>query len=141
MVIKNGSEVIFHYELRDENGNVIDTTFCEEPVHYTHGEGEIIEGLETFLMGKSAGFTGEVTIQPEQGYGNIDAELVVYATPENFEEDVVLEIGETVETEDPEGNPILFRIIDITENEVHLDGNHPLADKVLSYKIEVLEVA
>lgn len=141
MRIKNGSEVTFHYELKDENGNVIDNTFDGEPVHYIHGDGQIIEGLEEFLEGEEPGFEAKVTIPPEKGYGMVREDLIVYAGPDNFDDSVALKVGEVVETEDPEGNPIEFKIVEITEDKVYLDGNHPLADQTLEYRVEVIEVA
>ncbi len=140
MRIKKGSRVTFHYELRDESGEVIDSTFDGEPVIYIQGEGEIIEGLEEFLEGEEPGFAAKVTISADKGYGVTNDDLVVFAGPENFEDDVALEVGSTVETEDPEGETIVFRIIEISEDKVYLDGNHPLADQELDYKVEVLEV-
>lgn len=140
MRIKKGSRVTFHYELSDDKGNVLDSTFGGEPVIYIQGEGEIIEGLEDFLNGEEPGFEAKVTIPPEKAYGVKNDELVVFAGPENFEDDVEVEVGSTVETEDPEGEVITFRIVEVTEDKVYLDGNHPLADKMLDYKVEVLEV-
>lgn len=140
MRIKKGSRVTFHYELRDENGEVVDSTFDGEPVIYIQGEGEIIEGLEEFLDGEEPGFSAKVTIPPEKAYGVNNDDLVVFAGPENFEDDVALEVGSTVETEDPNGETIVFHIIEISDDKVYLDGNHPLADQTLDYKVEVLEV-
>lgn len=140
MRIKKGSRVTFHYELSDDKGNVLDSTFGGEPVIYIQGEGEIIEGLEDFLNGEEPGFEAKVTIPPEKAYGVKNDELVVFAGPENFEDDVEVEVGSTVETEDPEGEVITFRIVEVTEDKVYLDGNHPLADKTLDYKVEVIEV-
>lgn len=140
MRIKKGSRVTFHYELTDQNGKVVDSTFEHEPVIYIQGEGEIIEGLEEFLLGEEPGFAAKVTIPPEKAYGVKNDDLIVYAGPENFDDNVAIEIGSTVETEDPDGNTITFRIIEISEDKVYLDGNHPLADQTLDYKIEVLEV-
>ncbi len=140
MRIKKGSRVTFNYELRNESGEVIDSTFESEPVIYIQGEGEIIEGLEEFLDGEEPGFSAKVTIPPEKAYGVTNDDLVVFAGPENFEDDVALEVGSTVETEDPDGETIVFRIIEISDDKVYLDGNHPLADQTLDYKVEVLEV-
>jgi len=141
MRIKNGSEVTFHYELRNEKGELIDSTFGGEPVHYIQGEGEIIEGLETLLAGEEPGFEAKVTLQPEQAYGVTREDLIVFASPENFDDQVELKVGEVVETEDQEGNLIHFNIIEIEEDKVYLDGNHPLANRTLEYKVEVIEVA
>lgn len=140
MRIKKGSRVTFHYELRDENGKVVDSTFDNDPVIYIQGEGEIIEGLETFMEGEEPGFAAKVTILPEKAYGVTNEDLIVFAGPENFEDNVEIEVGSTVETEDPEGETIVFRIIEVTEDRVYLDGNHPLANQTLDYNIEVLEV-
>lgn len=140
MRIKKGSRVTFHYELRDESGEVVDSTYDGEPVVYIQGEGEIIEGLEEFLEGEEPGFSAKVTIPAEKAYGVTNDDLVVFAGPENFEDDVELKVGSTVETEDPDGETIVFRIIEISEDKVYLDGNHPLADQTLDYKVEVLEV-
>ena len=140
MRIKKGSRVTFHYELRDEKGNILDSTFGGEPVVYIQGEGEIIEGLEEFMDGEEPGFAAKVSIPPEKAYGVTNDDLVVFAGPENFEDNVEVEVGSAVETEDPEGNTITFRIIEVTEDKVYLDGNHPLADQTLDYKVEVLEV-
>ena len=139
--IRKGSYVKFHYELRDEKGNVIETTFGGEPLDYVHGEGQLIEGLEAYLEGEEPGFEGRVTLSPEKAYGEHRPELVVYAGPENFDDSVELKEGEVVETEDPDGNPVQFRIIEITDDKVYLDGNHPLAGKTLEFKVEVVEVS
>ena len=140
MRIKKGSRVTFHYELRDDKGNILDSTFGSEPVIYIQGEGEIIEGLEEFMMGEEPGFAAKVTIPPEKAYGVTNEDLIVFAGPENFDDNVEIEVGSAVETEDPEGEIINFRIIEVTEDKVYLDGNHPLADKTLDYKVEVVEV-
>jgi FKBP-type peptidyl-prolyl cis-trans isomerase SlyD len=140
MRIKNGAKVSFHYELRDDKGELLDTTYEIGPVVYIHGEEEIIEGLEDFMQGEEAGFEGKVSIAPEKAYGYESDMLLVVATPENFDDNVELVEGNVVETEDPDGNPINFRITKIDGDKVYLDGNHPLAGKTLHYKIEVVSV-
>lgn len=140
MRIKKGSRVTFHYELRDEDGTLLDSTFDSDPVIYIQGEGEIIAGLEEFMEGEEPGFEAKVSIPPEKAYGVKSDDLIVFAGPDNFDDNVEIEIGSTVETEDPEGNTVVFRIIEIEDDKVYLDGNHPLADKTLDYKVEVLEV-
>ncbi|QCU90365.1 FKBP-type peptidyl-prolyl cis-trans isomerase [Thiomicrorhabdus sediminis] len=140
MRIKKGSRVTFHYELRDDKGELLDSTFGGDPVIYIQGEGEIIVGLEELMEGEEAGFEAKVTLPPEKAYGVANKDLIVFAGPENFDDNVEIEVGSTVETEDPDGETIIFRIIEVDEDKVYLDGNHPLADKTLDYKIEVLEV-
>lgn len=141
MKITKGARVTFHYELRDESGELFDSTFeSGEPVIYIQGEGEIIPGLEDFLEGEEPGFEAKVKIPAAQAYGEVNDDLIVYAGPDNFDDSVVLKEGEVVETEDPDGEIIHFRIIEIKEDRVYLDGNHPLAGQDLEYRVEVLEV-
>jgi len=140
MRIKNGAKVTFHYELRDEKGALLDSTFEVEPVVYIHGEEEIIEGLEDFMDGEEPGFVGKTTIEPEQAYGTGRDDLIVVAGPENFDDTVELVEGTVVQTEDPDGEIVNFRITKISGDKVFLDGNHPLAGKRLNYKVEVVSV-
>lgn len=140
MRIKNGAKVTFHYELRDEKGELLDSTFEVEPVVYIHGEEEIIEGLEDFMDGEEPGFVGKTTIEPEQAYGTGRDDLIVVAGPENFDDTVELVEGSVVQTEDPDGEIVNFRITKISGDKVFLDGNHPLAGKRLNYKVEVVSV-
>lgn len=140
MRIKKGSKVAFHYELRDEAGELLDTTFDTDPVVYIHGEEEIIEGLEEFMAGEEPGFEAKVTIEPEKAYGYESDNLIVVAGPENFDDTVELVEGSVVEASDPDGQPVNFRITKIEGDKVFLDGNHPLAGKRLNYRLEVLTV-
>jgi len=140
MKIKKGSRVTFNYELRDSSGEVIDSTFGQEPVVFIQGEGEIIPGLEELMEGEEPGFEAKASLPPEKAYGLVNESLVVFAGPENFDDNVEIEEGATVETEDPDGNTVIFQIIEVTEDKVYLDGNHPLAGETLDYKIEVVTV-
>lgn len=141
MKIKDGSEVTFHYELRDEKGKILDTTFDGEPVHYIHGQGDIISGLEQLFEGEEPGFEARITMEPEDAYGVASDDLKVYAEASNFDDSVEIKLGEVVETEDPDGEVVMFEIVEIDGDKVFLDGNHPLAGKTLDYKVEVVEVA
>lgn len=140
MRVKKGSKVSFHYELRDEAGELLDSTYDIAPVVYIHGEEEIIQGLEDFMEGEEPGFEAKVTIDPENAYGYEADDLLVVASPENFDDDVELVEGNVVETQDPDGNPVNFRITKIQGDKVYLDGNHPLAGKKLNYKVEIISV-
>lgn len=140
MKIKKGSRVTFNYELRNGSGEIIDSTFGEEPVVFIQGEGEIIPGLEELMEGEEPGFEAKTTLPPEKAYGPVNDDLIVFAGPENFDDNVEIEEGASVETEDPEGNTVIFQIIEVTEDKVYLDGNHPLAGETLDYKIEVVSV-
>jgi FKBP-type peptidyl-prolyl cis-trans isomerase SlyD len=92
------------------------------------------------MDGEEPGFVGKTTIEPELAYGTGRDDLIVIAGPENFDDTVELVEGSVVQTEDPDGEIVNFRITKISGDKVFLDGNHPLAGKRLNYKVEVVSV-
>src|ERR1044071_1605630 len=72
LAIQAGSMVAFDYPLTDESGNVIDTSKGKEPMHYVHGKGQIIPGLEKELAGMTGGTAKNLTVQPEDGYSQVN---------------------------------------------------------------------
>ena len=76
MIIANDSVVAFHYTLTDDNGTEIDSSKGQDPLTYLHGHGGIIPGLERELAGKTTGDAMKVTVQPAEGYGELNPELI-----------------------------------------------------------------
>src|ERR1044071_5588684 len=72
LAIQAGSMVAFDYTLTDESGNVIDTSKGKETMHYVHGKGQIIPGLEKELAGMTVGSEKKVTVKPEDAYGQVN---------------------------------------------------------------------
>lgn len=140
MKIRNGCHVTIHYTLTDDEGQVIDSSQGYEPLEYMQGEGEIIPGLEAYLEGEDVGFSGKVTVQPEQGYGPYEPGLIIRAQRENFPDDMPLEVGMQVQTEMPDGAYAVFVVKEMTDAGILLDGNHPLAGKQLHFDVEVVDV-
>ncbi len=139
MKIRNGALVFIHYTLTNDAGDTLDSSIGYEPLEYTHGNNELIVGLETFLEGEDVGFAGKVSIPPAQGYGDYEPKLVLMAQRDNFPEEMSLEIGMQVQTELPDGLA-LFRVTEISDNGIKLDANHPLAGQTLHFDVEVIDV-
>lgn len=141
MKIKPNCKVTLHYTIKDEDGYIVGQTHPQEPMTYTQGQNEIVPGLDDFLKNEDDGFKGKVKLTPEQAYGDIKPEMILIAKSDNFPDDLTLEKGMLLQTEGPEG-PFYCRIIQIdeTKDEIHLDGNHPLAGKTLTYEVEVIQV-
>ena len=140
MTIKKDSLVKIEYTLKDDQGNIIDQTNNEDgPLEYIHGNENLIEGLEKELEGKKAGDEISVVVQPEEAYGSRDDQLVDEVPKGNFPQPDELEVGGQVVAETDEG-PILFTVLEITDEYVKLDANHPLADQVLHFEVKILEV-
>ncbi len=139
MIISNDKVVTIDYSLTDEEGELIDSSVGEEPLIYLHGHHGIIPGLEQALAGHRAGDKVEVSIPPEEGYGDWDEDLVEVVAKEDFDDPEDLEIGTQFETETDEGAR-LATVIDIEGEDVTVDLNHPLAGMTLNFDVTVLDV-
>ena len=107
---------------------------------YLHGSGNIIPGLEAELEGKTAGKSIEVRVEPADGYGEKRDEMVQTIPREHMPDGVELEVGMQLQAQTPEGEAQLVTIVGLTNTDVTLDGNHPLAGVALNFAVEVVEV-
>ena len=139
MHIEKNRVVTLHYTLRDEQGNVIESSSGRSPLSYLHGKGNIIPGLERALAGKAAGDKVDVTVAPEQGYGPRDERLVQVIPRNRFSGGEGLAAGMQVRASGSQG-PRLVTVVKVERDFVTVDGNHPLAGRTLHFSVEVGEV-
>ena len=130
--------VSIHYKLFDEDGNELDASFAETPLNYLHGHDQIVPGLERALDGKSQGDTASVTVPPEEGFGVRDDERIIDVPRTQFDFEPV--VGQAVEAQMPSGQAVHLVITGVEEDSVTLDGNHPLADRTLTFEVTVADV-
>lgn len=128
-----------HYTLKDDGDQVIDTSSGKDPLVYIHGFGNIIPGLEQALEGKSKGEKLQVSVPPEQAYGNHNAEMVQVVPKERMANLPEIEVGARLKA-DTENGPLVFTVTEIRDNEYVLDGNHPLAGATLHFDVEVMDL-
>lgn len=138
-MIQQNKVVTLNYTVKDNDGQVIDTSEGGAPLVYLHGAKNIIAGLENELNGKAVGETFEVTVQPADGYGEYKAELIQQVPRDAFEEVDKLEPG-MVFTAQTEGGPLQIMVTEIADDVVTVDPNHPLAGKVLHFVGSVEEI-
>jgi FKBP-type peptidyl-prolyl cis-trans isomerase SlyD len=139
MVIRDNSVVSFHYQLTDEAGEILDASAAEHPLTYLHGAGNIIPGLEDALTGKGAGAELSVTVQPEEGYGIHRPDLIQEVPRQAFPEPDKLEAGMQFNAQSDRGAmPVV--ITKVSADTVTVDGNHPLAGKVLRFEVRIATV-
>ena len=133
MKIVKDTVVSLRYELSDANGALLEKT--DDPISYLHGGYDgIFPTVEEVLHGKDVGSKFEVTMEPDEAFGDYDHDLVRVEPrnlfPENIEIGMQFEGGaEDADDEDY----MLFTVVDVTEDEVTVDGNHPLAGKTLNF--------
>jgi FKBP-type peptidyl-prolyl cis-trans isomerase SlyD len=140
MIIANDCVVAFHYTLTDESGVEIDTSKGQEPLAYIHGQGGIIPGLERELAGKTIGDAMKVTVQPADGYGEQNAELIQPVPRAAFQGVEQIEVGMQFQAEGADGQMQTVVVKDVDEENVTVDANHPLAGQVLNFDVSIESV-
>lgn len=122
------------------DGKVIDSSEGEGPLDYLHGHENIIPGLERELTGMKIGEQKNVSVAPEDGYGEVDDGAVLEVPRSEFPDEVPLEIGIELEVTDEEGDMLYATIVKIGDDTVTLDTNHPLAGKTLEFDVTVVDL-
>ena len=140
MLIAANKAVSIDYTLTNDAGEVIDSSAGGAPLVYLHGTGNLIVGLEKALEGKQAGDELEVTVEPEEAYGEYNVELVAVLNRAMFEGVDQLEVGMQFHASSPEGGMQIVTIRDIEGDDVTVDGNHPMAGQRLNFKVKVVNV-
>lgn len=139
MQISKHKVVTLDYTLTNDDGEVLDTSKGKEPLAYIHGSGFMIPGLENVLEGKSEGNSFSVIVEPKDGYGKRDEELVKVVEQEMFEDVKQLAVGMQFETETDDGIEMVT-VTAVDGDKVTVDGNHPLADLTLNFEVQVVGV-
>lgn len=140
MNISDKCVVAFHYTLTNGAGETLDTSEGREPLKYLHGARNIVPGLEKALEGKSTGDEVKVEVQPDEGYGQVNPELVQTVPRAAFEGVDKIEAGMQFQAQGPSGQVQLITVKEISGDEVTVDGNHPLAGEVLHFDVKVEDV-
>ena len=138
MNIEKDTVVTLHYEMFDANNQLIDKT--EEPIAYLHGGYDgIFPLVEEALHGKAVGEEVDVTLSPDDAFGEQDPELVRIEPLNVFP--VEVEVGMMFEADDPEtGDTLVYRVTDVADGKAVVDGNHPLAGMKIRFKGTVAAV-
>jgi len=137
---KAGDTVRVHYTGKLEPGVPFDSSRGEEPLQFKIGEGRLIPGFEEAVIGMAPGETKTVRIPPEKGYGRYREDKVITFDRKDLPEEIVPQIGMTLEFCASDGQMVPVQITDLTETTVTLDANHPLAEQNLIFEIELVEI-
>ena len=138
MQIDKDTVVALTYELHDADGKLIEKT--ESPIEYLHGGYDgIFPMVEKALAGKAAGEGCRVKLEPDDAFGEYDAELVLLEQRGKFPPNVA--VGMQFEGRGAEsGNSLIYTVTDIANDKVVVDANHPLAGKTLHFACTVTAV-
>jgi FKBP-type peptidyl-prolyl cis-trans isomerase 2 len=138
---KLGDTVRVHYHGTLEDGTVFSSTYEEkEPFEFTIGKQSVLPLFEGAVIGMNEGETANISISPEDGYGEHKKEFVFAMDKKQAPEKLKLEVGKRLQIHSNDGKSAIATITAITEDSVILDANDPLAGKMLKFQIELIKV-
>ncbi|HLC58266.1 MAG TPA: peptidylprolyl isomerase [Candidatus Nanoarchaeia archaeon] len=140
MPIKQGSKVKVEYTGKLEDGSIFDSSKNHGvPLEFEVGAGQIIQGFDEAIIGMEKNDQKEVKIPAEKAYGTYNPELTRQIPRDSFPEDQEVKVGMIVGLQLPNGAQFPAKIVDLNEQEITLDLNHPLAGKTLIFEIKIVD--
>ena len=140
-VAKSGDSVKIHYTGTLEDGTTFDSSEGRDPLEFTLGSGQVIVGFEEAVTGMKAGEKKNVTIVADKAYGQRNEEMVITAPRDQVPPEINPEVGQQLQMAGPDNQPIIVQITEVTDENIILDANPPLAGKDLIFDIELVAVS
>ncbi len=138
MQIAKNTVVSIHYTLRDDQGNVLDSSEGKDPLLYIQGIGNLIPGMEEGLEGKLKGDKLDIKVTPAKGYGERNDSLI-QIVPRTAFGDQEVKPGMQFQAQTSNGAQVVT-ITEVGLESITVDGNHPLAGVGLNFAVEVMDV-
>ena len=139
--VKKGNKVKVHYKGTLDDGNVFDSSEGRKPLEFKVGEKKLIPGFDNMVLGMKVGDKKKETIGFDNAYGPRNPQLVMTVGRDRLPKEVEPKVGDMFKGQRPDGMVLAFTVIDVTDENVTLDANHPLAGKDLTFEITIVEIA
>jgi FKBP-type peptidyl-prolyl cis-trans isomerase SlyD len=139
-MVSENSVVTLDYTVTMDDGKVVDSSKGGDPLQYLHGHHMLIPGLEKALDGMKVGESRQVTVPPEEGYGQLVEDATEWVDRELFPAEVELLPGTVLHIQEGEDEIYPARIVEVESDRVLLDYNHPLAGKTLHFDVTIVDV-
>ena len=134
-----GDQIKVNYVGRFDNGEVFDSSEGREPLEFTVGGEQVIAGFDRAVVGLKPGESCKVVVAPADGYGEHVPEMVVTIERQQIPDNDKLMLGSMLEVGMEDGQSLEVQVVELSDETVVLDGNHPLAGKELHFEIELLD--
>ncbi len=135
-----GMAVTLHFSLELEDGSVVDSNFDSRPASFVFGDGSFLPGFEAVLKGMLSGDQSEFLIKPEQGFGQHNPSNIQRISRQQFDDSVEIERGLVLSFQDAGKTELPGVVVDYDAEDVVVDFNHPLAGRVILFRVHVLDV-
>ena len=138
--VKENNTVKVHYTGKLADGQVFDTSEGKEPIEFVLGQGRLIPGFEKGLIDMKLNEKKTINIAKEEAYGEVNDQLIQEVDKANLPQDMEPKVGMGLVSKSPEGQEMNLMIIEVKDESVVIDGNHPLAGRDLIFDLEVVEI-
>ena len=138
--VKENNTVKVHYTGKLSDGQIFDSSEGKEPLEFTLGKGQIIPGFEKGLIDMKLNEKKTITIAKEEAYGDINDDLRQEVKRTQLPPDITPEVGMGLVSKSPDGQEMNLLVVEVREDSIVIDGNHPLAGKDLIFDLEVVEI-
>jgi len=137
MKVGKDKVVLMHYTLKNDAGEVIDSSDGADPLPLLQGHGNIIPGLESALEGSKVGDKLDVSIKPEEGYGERMKDAIQEIPSSALKGVDEVKVGMQLQSQDQDGNAFLVNVTKIEDDKITVDANHPLAGQTLHFSVSI----
>jgi len=134
------SKVKVHYTGKLANGEVFDTSDGKEPIEFTLGQGQLIPGFEKGLIDMKLNEKKTINMTKDEAYGEVNETLIQEVKKKDLPQDMEPKVGMGLVSKSPEGQEINLMVVEVKEETIVIDGNHPLAGRDLIFDLEEVEI-
>ncbi|MCP6763219.1 MAG: peptidylprolyl isomerase [Fischerella sp. CENA71] len=137
---KLGDTVKVHYTGKLDDGTVFDSSAERDPLQFAIGEGLVIPGFEQAVVGMTPGESKRTNIPADEAYGPYRPELVMVVDKERIPTDISVEVGQMLQISQSNGQAIPVVVTEVSDSQITLDANHPLAGQELIFDIQLVQI-
>ncbi|ADY30102.1 MULTISPECIES: FKBP-type peptidyl-prolyl cis-trans isomerase [Cellulophaga] len=139
-IVKENNTVKVNYTGKLADGQVFDTSEGREPLEFTLGQGQLIPGFEKGVLDMKLNEKKTITIAKEEAYGEVNEALIQEVKKSELPQDMEPKVGMGLVSKAPDGREMNLMVVEVKDESIVIDGNHPLAGKDLIFDLEVLEI-
>ena len=138
--VKENNTVKVNYTGKLADGQIFDSSEGRDPLEFTLGQGQLIPGFEKGLIDMALNEKKTITVAKEEAYGDINQDLIQEVSKSQLPPDIMPEVGMGLVSKSPEGHETNMRVVEVKDDSIVIDANHPLAGKDLIFDLEVVEI-